>query len=166
MKFLPLVKLGNFNLAKTDDILIVMPLFLLCGIDSAVEIIHNVDRYTEKLIIEALEEGDPLLADELKKRMFVFEDILLLNDVSLRKVLRETEMDVLAKTCKGVDETLLAKITKNMSKRAAEKLAQEIQNSGPLRLSEIEEAQFRIIEIIKELESSGDIVVPKEATRS
>jgi flagellar motor switch protein FliG len=131
------------------------------GIDTIVEVLNNVDRGTEKIIIEALEEEDPELAEEIKKRMFVFEDIVLLDDRSIQKVLREVDTQELAKALKGVDNDVQEKIFRNMSKRAASLLREDMDFMGPIRLRDVEEAQQKIVNIIRKLEDAGDIVVAR-----
>jgi flagellar motor switch protein FliG len=133
------------------------------GIDSVVEILNNVDRGTEKTIIEALEEEDPELAEEIKKRMFVFEDIVLLDDRAIQKVMREVDNQELAKALKSVDSEVQEKIFKNMSKRAAQLLREDMDFMGPIRLKDVEEAQQKIVNIIRKLEESGDIVVARSS---
>lgn len=131
------------------------------GIDAVVEILNNVDRGTEKTIIEALEEEDPELAEEIKKRMFVFEDIVLLDDKAIQKVMREVDNADLSKALKSVDAEVQEKIFKNMSKRAASGLREEMDFMGPVRLKDIEEAQQKIVNIIRKLEEQGEIVVAR-----
>ena len=131
------------------------------GVDSVVEILNNVDRATEKTIIETLEEEDPELAEEIKKRMFIFEDIVLLDDRAIQKVLREVDMQELAKALKAVDAEVQEKIFRNMSKRAASLLREDMDYMGPIRLKDVEEAQQKIVNIIRKLEESGDIVVAR-----
>jgi flagellar motor switch protein FliG len=131
------------------------------GIDSIVEVLNNVDRGTEKIIIEALEEEDPDLAEEIKKRMFVFEDIVLLDDRSIQKVLREVDTQDLAKALKGVDAEVQEKIYRNMSKRASSLLREDMDFMGPIRLRDVEESQQKIVNIIRKLEESGDIIVAR-----
>ena len=131
------------------------------GIDSIVEVLNNVDRGTEKIIIEALEEEDPELAEEIKKRMFVFEDIVLLDDRSIQKVLREVDNQELAKALKGVDAEVQEKIYRNMSKRASALLREDMDFMGPIRLRDVEESQQKIVNIIRKLEESGDIIVAR-----
>jgi flagellar motor switch protein FliG len=131
------------------------------GIDTVVEILNNVDRGTEKIIIEALEEEDPELAEEIKKRMFVFEDIVLLDDRSIQKVMREVDTQELAKALKGVDNEVQEKIFRNMSKRAAALLSEDMDFMGPIRLRDVEEAQQKIVNIIRKLEDAGEIVVAR-----
>ncbi|MCP4136886.1 MAG: flagellar motor switch protein FliG, partial [bacterium] len=121
------------------------------GIDAVVEILNSVDRGTEKIIIEALEEEDPELAEEIKKRMFVFEDIVLLDDRSIQKVLREVDMQDLGKALKGVDAEVQEKIYRNMSKRAAALLREDMDFMGPIRLRDVEESQQKIVNIIRKL---------------
>ncbi len=131
------------------------------GIDAIVEVLNNVDRGTEKIIIEALEEEDPELAEEIKKRMFVFEDIVLLDDRSIQKVLREVDTQDLAKALKGVDAEVQEKIFRNMSKRAASLLREDMDFMGPIRLRDVEESQQKIVNIIRKLEDAGDIIVAR-----
>ena len=131
------------------------------GIDAIVEVLNNVDRGTEKIIIEALEEEDPELAEEIKKRMFVFEDIVLLDDRSIQKVLREVDTQDLAKALKGVDAEVQEKIYRNMSKRAASLLREDMDFMGPIRLRDVEESQQKIVNIIRKLEDAGDIIVAR-----
>lgn len=110
------------------------------GIDSVVEILNLVDRGTEKTIIEALEEEDPELAEEIKKRMFVFEDIVLLDDRAIQKVMREVDNSDLAKALKSVDTEVQEKIFKNMSKRAANLLREDMDFMGPIRIKDVEDS--------------------------
>lgn len=131
------------------------------GIEAIVEILNNVDRGTEKAIIEALEENDPELAEEIKKKMFVFEDIVLLDDKAIQKVLRELDNQDLAKALKNVDQEVQEKIFKNMSKRAASLLREDMEFLGPIRLKDVEEAQQKIVNIIRKLEEEGEIVVAR-----
>lgn len=131
------------------------------GIDAIVEVLNQVDRGTEKIIIEALEEEDPELAEEIKKRMFIFEDIVLLDDRSIQKVLREVDTQDLAKALKGVDAEVQEKIYRNMSKRAATLLREDMDFMGPIRLRDVEEAQQKIVNIIRKLEESGEIIVAR-----
>jgi flagellar motor switch protein FliG len=131
------------------------------GIDTVVEILNNVDRATEKTIIEALEDDDPELAEEIKKRMFVFEDIVLLEDRAIQRVLREVDNQDLARALKQVDPDVQEKIFKNMSKRAATLLKEDMEYMGPIRLKDVEEAQQKIVNIIRKLEEQGEIVVAR-----
>ena len=103
------------------------------GVDSIVGILNLVDRTSEKGIIEALEEDSPELAEDIKKKMFVFEDIVLLDDRSIQKVLREVDGQEIAKALKGVDGEVQEKIFKNMSKRAATMLKEDMEFMGPVR---------------------------------
>jgi len=131
------------------------------GVDSVVEILNLVDRSSEKQIIEALEEEDPELAEEIKKKMFVFEDIVMLDDRSIQKVMREVDMQELSKALKSVDSEVQDKIFRNMSKRAAQMLKEDMEFMGPVRLKDVEEAQQKIVSIIRKLEDSGEIVVAR-----
>ena len=120
-----------------------------------------VDRSTEKTIVESLEEDDPELAEEIKKRMFVFEDIVLLDDRAIQKVMREVDTAELAKALKSVDSEVQDKIYRNMSKRASTLLKEDMDYMGPIRLKDVEEAQQRIVAIIRKLEEQGEIVVAR-----
>lgn len=131
------------------------------GIDTIVEILNMVDRGTEKKIIENLEDEDPELAEEIKKRMFVFEDIVLLDDRSIQKVLREVDSQDLAKALKAVDTEVQDKIFRNMSKRASSLLKEDMEFMGPIRLKDVEESQQKIVNIIRKLEEQGDIVIAR-----
>jgi flagellar motor switch protein FliG len=131
------------------------------GVESIVEILNLVDRASEKQIIEALEDEDPELAEEIKKRMFVFEDIVMLDDRAIQKVMREVDSQELAKALKSVDSEVQDKIFKNMSKRAASMLKEDMEYMGPVRLKDVEEAQQKIVSIIRHLEDTGEIVVAR-----
>jgi flagellar motor switch protein FliG len=131
------------------------------GVESIVDILNLVDRSTEKGIIESLEEEDPELAEDIKKRMFVFEDIVLLDDRAIQKVLREVDTNELAKALKSVDSEVQDKIYRNMSKRAATLLKEDMEYMGPVRLKDVEESQQKIVSIIRKLEEQGEIVVAR-----
>lgn len=131
------------------------------GVDSIVEVLNRVDRTTERTIIENLEVQNPELAEEIKKRMFVFEDIILLDDRSLQLVLREIDSKDLALALKASSNEVAEKIFKNMSKRASEMLREEIEYMGPVRIRDVEEAQQKIVNVIRRLEESGEIIVSR-----
>ncbi len=131
------------------------------GVESIVDILNLVDRSTEKGIIESLEEEDPELAEDIKKRMFVFEDIVLLDDRAIQKVLREVDTNELAKALKSVDSEVQDKIYRNMSKRAATLLKEDMEYMGPVRLKDVEESQQKIVSIIRKLEEQGEVVVAR-----
>ncbi|HHX01853.1 MAG TPA: flagellar motor switch protein FliG [Firmicutes bacterium] len=131
------------------------------GIDAAVEILNHVDRSTEKTIMEALEEDDPELAEEIRKRMFVFEDIVNLDDRAIQLIIREVESRDLALALKTASEEVADRIYRNMSKRAASLLKEDIDFMGPVRLRDIEEAQTRIVAVVRRLEDAGDLVISR-----
>ncbi|MCG0278393.1 MAG: flagellar motor switch protein FliG [Thermanaeromonas sp.] len=131
------------------------------GIKALVDILNRVDRSTERTILEALEEDDPELADEVRKRMFVFEDIVTLDDNSIRRVLREVDMRDLALALKTASEEVANKIYRNLSKRAAEMLKEDIEYMGPTRLRDVEEAQQRIVQVIRRLDEAGEIIIAR-----
>lgn len=131
------------------------------GVKSLVEVLNWVDRTTEKTILESLTETSPELADEVKKLMFVFEDITMLDDASIQKVLREVDTKELALALKGVGEEVQQRIFKNMSERASTMLKEDMEFMGPVRLRNVEEAQQRIVGVIRRLEEAGEIVVAR-----
>ncbi|MGI6225040.1 MAG: flagellar motor switch protein FliG [Peptococcales bacterium] len=131
------------------------------GVQSIVQILNRVDRTTEKTILETLEIQDPDLAEDIKNLMFIFEDIIHLDDRSVQQVLREVEQKDLALALKGSSEEVKSKIKKNMSKRAAELIEEELEFMGPVRLRDVEEAQQRIVGVIRHLEESGEIVISR-----
>lgn len=131
------------------------------GLKSIVGILNKVDRQTEKTILETLEVQDPELSEEIKKLMFVFEDVIKMDDRSIQLVLREVDSKDLAVALKGSSDDVSVKIKKNMSKRAAQMLEEEVTFLGPVRLRDVEEAQQRIVNIIRRLEESGEIIISR-----
>jgi flagellar motor switch protein FliG len=131
------------------------------GVESIVEILNLVNPASKMQIIESLEDEDPELAEEIKKCMFVFEDIVMLDDRAIQKVMREVDSQELAKALKSVDTEVQDKIFKNMSKRAAGMLREDMEYMGPVRLKDVEEAQQKIVGIIRRLEDAGDIVIAR-----
>ncbi|MFO7151714.1 MAG: flagellar motor switch protein FliG [Bacillota bacterium] len=131
------------------------------GIQAIVNILNGVDRSTEKNIIEALEMENPELAEEIRKRMFVFEDILTLDNRSVQRVLREVDNQDLTLALKGASEEVKNKIFSNMSKRQAEMIKEDMQYLGPVRLRDVEEAQQRIVNVIRKLEEAGEIIISR-----
>ncbi|WP_029165875.1 flagellar motor switch protein FliG [Aminiphilus circumscriptus] len=131
------------------------------GIEAVVDIINRVDRGTERNIMEMLEEKDPDLAEEIKRRLFVFEDVIGLDDRSLQRVLREVDIKDLSLALKGATEELRQKFFKNMSKRASEMLVEDMQFMGPVRVRDVEEAQQKIVNVIRALEDAGEIVIAR-----
>jgi flagellar motor switch protein FliG len=131
------------------------------GIDAIVDIINNADRATERNIMEHLEENDPELAEEIKRRLFVFEDIIKMDDRSLQRVLREVEMKELSLALKGATEELRGKFFKNMSKRASEMLKEDMDYMGPVRVKDVEEAQQKVVNVVRALEDVGEIVISR-----
>ena len=134
---------------------------IIGGVDAVVDILNTVDRGTEKHIMETLEVEEPELADEIRKKMFVFEDILLLDDRSIQRVLRDVDNNDLAIACKGSAEEVQNAIFNNMSKRLAEMIREDMEFMGPVRMKDVEEAQQKIVNIIRKLEDSGEIVISR-----
>ena len=129
------------------------------GLEPLVEIINRADRATERLILEGLAGRNPELAEEIRSKMFMFEDITSLDDRSIQLVLRQVETNDLATALKGVREEVRQKVMRNLSERAAENLADEIEMLGPVRLRTVEESQAKIVQAIRTLEESGQIVI-------
>ena len=134
---------------------------IIGGVDAVVEILNAVDRGTEKHIMETLEIEEPELADEIRKKMFVFEDILLLDDRSIQRVLRDVDNNDLAVALKGANENVQAAIFNNLSKRLAAMIREDMEYMGPVRMKDVEEAQQKIVNIIRKLEDSAEIVISR-----
>lgn len=131
------------------------------GVDSIVEILNTVDRGTEKHIMETLEIEEPELADEIRRKMFVFEDILSLDDKSIQRVLREVDNNELAVALKGANDEVQNVIFNNLSKRLAAMIREDMEYMGPVRLKDVEEAQQKIVNIIRKLEDSSEIIISR-----
>lgn len=129
------------------------------GVSTVAEILNLADRATEKTIMEGLEAEDPDLVEQIRRLMFVFEDILQVNDKGIQSVLKEVDNDELAVALKTASEQLKAKIFSNMSERAASLIKEDMQYMGPVRISDVEAAQQRIVDIVRRLEESGEVVI-------
>ena len=148
---------------KMGSVLQPMDFSKVGGVDPLVQIINRSDRATERLIVEGLEARDPELAEEIKSRMFMFEDIVMLENRDLQQVLRQVDAAELAPAMKGVSDEVRDKVTANMSERAAQTLVEDIDLLGPVLLRQVEEAQQKIILVIRRLEDAGDIVLRRGA---
>lgn len=133
----------------------------LGGIDTLVGILNQVDRTTEKHITESLEEENYELAEKIKSSMFVFEDIITLDDVAIQRILREVENKELALALKGASEEVAEAIYRNQSKRAAASLKEDIEYLGPVRLTDVEKAQQQIVGIIRRLDDAQEIIISR-----
>jgi flagellar motor switch protein FliG len=129
------------------------------GLDPLVEIINRADRATERLILEGLTARNPELAEQVRSKMFMFEDITTLDDKGIQLVLRQVETADLATALKGVRDDVREKVMRNLSERAAENLGEEIEMLGPVRLRAVEESQAKIVQVIRTLEESGQLVI-------
>ena len=134
---------------------------IIGGVDAVVEILNTVDRGTEKHIMETLEIEEPELADNIRKKMFVFEDILLLDDRAIQRVLRDVENSDLAIALKGSNEQVQNAIFNNLSKRLAAMIKEDMEFMGPVRMKDVEEAQQKIVSVIRKLEDAGEIVISR-----
>ncbi|WP_305784875.1 flagellar motor switch protein FliG [Symbioplanes lichenis] len=131
------------------------------GLDPLVDIINRADRTTERLILEALEARNPEIAEEIRRRMFMFEDITSLEDRAIQLVLRQVEPSDLALALKGVGEEVRDKVTKNLSERGRENLIEEMDLMGPVKVKMVEEAQQKVVSVIRSLEDSGQIEIQR-----
>ncbi|MGG1661420.1 flagellar motor switch protein FliG [Brevibacillus sp. NRS-1366] len=131
------------------------------GIEAIVAVLNGVDRGTERTILDSLEIQDPELAEEIKKRMFVFEDIATLDNRSIQRVIRDVENADLQLSLKVSSEEVREVIFRNMSKRMADTFKEEMEFMGPVRLRDVEEAQSRIVAIIRRLEEAGEIIIAR-----
>lgn len=129
------------------------------GLRSLVDLLNQVDRATERTILETLEEQNPELADEVRRMMFLFEDITALDDRSIQQILREVDTKELAVALKGTSEEVQEKIWSNMSERAAAIIKEDLEFMGPVRVKTVEESQQKIVAIIRRLEDAGQIVI-------
>lgn len=129
------------------------------GIDVAVGLVNALDRTTEKRILDDIQKTDPDLAEEIRKKMFVFEDILQLDDRSVQLIMREVDTHDLALAIKGTTEDVKNKLMSNMSKRAAALLEDELKYIGPVRVKDVELSQQKIVAIVRKLEDAGEIVI-------
>lgn len=134
---------------------------IIGGVDSIVSILNSVDRSTQKHIMEELEVENPELADQIRKKMFVFEDILLLDNRSIQTVLREVDNNELATALKNANDDVQKAIFDNLSSRLAAMIKDDMEFMGPVRLKDVEEAQQKIVNIIRKLEDSGEIVISR-----
>lgn len=129
------------------------------GIESVAEMLNLTDRATEKGIMESLEEDDPELTEQIRRLMFVFEDIMLVNDKGIQAVLKEVENESLALALKTASNELKEKIFKNMSERAVTLIKEDMEYMGPVRVSDVEAAQQKIVDVVRRLEDAGEIII-------
>lgn len=134
---------------------------IIGGVDAVVEILNTVDRGTERHIMETLEVEVPELAEEIRKKMFVFEDILLLDDRAIQRVLRDVENNDLTMAMKSTKDEVKEAIFNNMSKRLAVMIKEDMDFMGPVRMKDVEEAQQKIVNVIRKLEDAGEIVISR-----
>jgi flagellar motor switch protein FliG len=146
---------------RMSTLLLAQELSSVGGIAPLVAIINRADRSTERMILEGLETVNAELAEIVRAQMFIFEDILTLDDKAIQLVLRNVEGGTLALALKGVSPLVKEKISKNLSTRAAENLSEEIEMLGPVRISQVEEAQAKIVSEIRALEQSGQIMIQR-----
>jgi flagellar motor switch protein FliG len=129
------------------------------GVDRIAEILNQTDEISSELILNEMEESDVEMATQIKQRMFVFEDIILVDDRGVQKLLRKVETMELAIALKAASEEVREKIFKNMSSRAGEMLKEEIEDMGPVRMKEVEDSQQNITNHIQEMEIKGELII-------
>ncbi len=129
------------------------------GIEAVAEMLNLADRTTEKGIMESLEAQDPDLVEEIRRLMFIFEDIMLVNDKGIQMVLKEIENEDLSLALKTASPDLRDKIFRNMSERAAEMIKEDMEYMGPVRVSDVETAQQKIVDVVRRLEDSGELII-------
>jgi len=129
------------------------------GVDTVAEMLNLADRATEKSIMEGLEAEDPDLVEQIRRLMFVFEDIMMVNDKGIQSMLKEVDNDDLALALKTASQELKDKIFKNMSERAAQLIKEDMEYMGPVRVSDVEAAQQKIVDVVRRLEESGEIII-------
>jgi flagellar motor switch protein FliG len=144
------------EIARTE---ISQSMSLMGGSKSMASVLNKCNSATAKMILEHIDQQDPQLSGEIKRLMFLFEDLLYVDDRGIQRVLREVDKRELALALKVVDDKLKDKVLRNMSERARDLLREELQYMGPVRLKEVESAQTRIVEIVKQLEDQGEIVI-------
>lgn len=147
---------------KASSVLTPQEMSAVGGVQPLVEIINRADPGTEKLILEGLEARDKVLAEEVRSRMFVFADIVLLEDRAVQLVLRSVEGAALAVALKGTTDEVKDKILTNLSERARENIVEEMELLGPTRMSQVEEARAAIVQGIRHLEETGQIVIRRD----
>ena len=144
---------------KMSNVLVTTESSYIGGIEPLIGIIQRTDRQTEKVLLESIEEQDPKLAETIRSQLFLFEDIKNVDDRSLQLILREVNPQDLAMSLKGVSTELHEKVLRNLSNRAAEMLEEELELMGRVRRSGVEEAQGKIVAIIRRLDEKGDIEI-------
>ena len=148
-------------LEKKFESLVNQDYTIVGGVDSIVDILNSVDRSTSKRIMNNLEVDNVELADEIKKKMFLFEDIVKLDDKSIQRVLREVDNNSIALALKGVKEDVSDAIFRNLSSRLADMIREDIEYMGPVKIKDVEEAQQNVVTKVRELEERGEIVIAR-----
>jgi flagellar motor switch protein FliG len=129
------------------------------GVETVAELLNRCDRPTEKVIMDGIEEGDPELVDEIRRLMFVFEDLMLVDDKGIQAMLKEIDNQELALALKTASDELKGKLLGNMSARASELLQEDMEYLGPVRLRDVDTAQQRIVDIVRRLEDAGELMI-------
>jgi len=155
------VKIVEQNLEKKFSSLMSLDFTEIGGVNYIADIMNNMDRANDKYIFDELTRKDAALCEEIRKRMFVFEDITALDDMSIQRFLREVDSKDLVFALKGANKEVAETIFKNMSTRSSESVRSDLEYTHNVRLRDVEEAQQRIVGIIRRLESEGELVITK-----
>ncbi|MDE5741379.1 MAG: flagellar motor switch protein FliG [Oscillospiraceae bacterium] len=155
------IKAVESTLERRFAAVVSMDLTEVGGVNYVADILNKVDRGTEKFIFDELSAKDPALVDEIKKKMFVFEDILTLDSMSIQRFIRDVEAKDLAVAIKGSNAEVAATLYANMPQRMQESIQQEIEYLHNVRMRDVDEAQQRIVGIIRHLEEEGELVIGK-----
>lgn len=131
------------------------------GVNTIVPILNNLDRSSERMVLNQLAQTDPELADEIRNRMFVFENIVYLDDIAVQKTLRRVDSKTLAMALKGTSPEVSQKIFKNLSQKAGELLREDEAVLGPVRIRDVEQAQREVVAVIRQLENEGEVVISR-----
>ncbi len=154
-------QIENVLAAKISSVITHQDFSTQGGVNSLAEVINSVDRATEKKILEYLEEVDPQLSVDVKDLMFVFEDIISLEDRQIQRLLQEVDMKDLPMALKTASENLSGKIFANLSDRAVDTMKEEMEFMGPVRVKEVEDVQRKIVNIVRNLEEAGEIFISR-----
>lgn len=156
-----IIKLVEKNLEAKFTSVMSVDFMEFGGVNYIADVMNHMDRSSEKYIFDELNRKDAKLSDDIRKKMFVFEDILTLDDMSIQRFLREVDSKDLVFALKGSNQEVTATIFKNMSNRTAETIKSDLEFTHNVRLRDVEEAQQRIVGIIRRLENEGELVITK-----
>ncbi len=155
------IKIVEQQLRSRFDNILTTDFTSICGIDYIADVMNHMDRSNEKFIFDEMGKDDPELADTIRKKMFVFEDILTMDNRSIQRFIRDCDMKDVVYSLKGAGEEILAAFYSNMSSRMAEQVKSDLEVTVNVKLRDVEEAQSRIVGVIRKLEEEGELVINK-----